>query len=158
MKYKCCECGEVFDEDEVQTWDEYRGECFGFPAYETLAGCPQCGEAFEEAYECKGCGRYFLSDELFGDVTEGYCADCLEDYRYDFETCYEISDDDGETVEINSFLASMFTTPEINSILFEALYERNKFSGKPVDCKEFIDDDREWFAEKLLEREREVKE
>ena len=153
MKYKCCECGKVFDEDEVQTYNEYRGECFGFPSYETFAGCPRCGEAFEEAHECKGCGKYFLSDELFGNVTEGYCADCLEDYRYDFETCYELSDDEGETVEINSFLASMFSTSEINEILFEALYERNKFSGKPVDCKSFIDEDRDWFASKLFERE-----
>ena len=33
----CENCGKIMDEPD--TWDEDRGECFGFPAYETMWGC-----------------------------------------------------------------------------------------------------------------------
>lgn len=50
----CNDCGAVFDanEIEVKTWEEYRGECWGAPAYERMASyhCPKCGsEDIEEA-------------------------------------------------------------------------------------------------------------
>lgn len=55
MKYQCGDCGMIFDEDEIETWEESRGEFWGMPAYETVSGCPYChsgdiGE-YEEAEE-----------------------------------------------------------------------------------------------------------
>lgn len=51
MKYKCPECGAIFDEDEIAHWQEERGEFWGFPAYEKLCGCPRCyGGGIEEYY------------------------------------------------------------------------------------------------------------
>lgn len=41
-KMKCNECGCIFDADEAVSWEEYRGEWFGFPARETVYGCPDC--------------------------------------------------------------------------------------------------------------------
>ena len=54
--YECMGCGRLFD--EPGEYREYRGECFGFPAYEAMAGCPFCGggymvyEADEEETAC----------------------------------------------------------------------------------------------------------
>lgn len=37
---KCLDCGKTFE--EVATWEESRGEFWGFPCYERMAGCPYC--------------------------------------------------------------------------------------------------------------------
>lgn len=55
-RYKCQKCGQVFEEEEivVDKWREYRGECHGVPAYETVSEehCPFCrSEYFEEFTE-----------------------------------------------------------------------------------------------------------
>lgn len=38
---KCNDCGARFEYPKAVK--EYRGECFGFPAYETVGYCPECG-------------------------------------------------------------------------------------------------------------------
>ena len=43
-KVKCLNCEQVFDEEDVVTKQEYRGEFWGSPAYETVGCCPYCGE------------------------------------------------------------------------------------------------------------------
>lgn len=47
--YKCVDCGAEFD--EPREYRESRGECFGFPAFETLSGCPFCLGDYEETTE-----------------------------------------------------------------------------------------------------------
>lgn len=47
--YECLNCGHIFD--EPGWYREYRGECFGFPAWEPMAGCPICHGAFMEITE-----------------------------------------------------------------------------------------------------------
>lgn len=49
---KCLECGGEFDEPRDRR--EYRGEHFGFPAYETVYVCPYCGGDYEEIDERVG--------------------------------------------------------------------------------------------------------
>ena len=49
MKYKCFDCGNEFD-DPV-SFEEYRGEFWGEPAYEWLSGCPVCRGDYEEIEE-----------------------------------------------------------------------------------------------------------
>lgn len=51
MKYKCCNCGNIFDEDEIKCISDYRGEFWGFPAYEDVEVSPCCNEDFEEYEE-----------------------------------------------------------------------------------------------------------
>lgn len=46
MTYRCMDCGREFD--EPKRCEEYRGECFGFPAYETVSYCPYCHGDYEE--------------------------------------------------------------------------------------------------------------
>lgn len=45
--YKCNDCGAEFDEPE--TYSEYMGEFWGFPAYEEFGRCPVCeSDDYEE--------------------------------------------------------------------------------------------------------------
>jgi len=39
---KCEDCGSIFDDDELATWREDRGEFWGQPCFETVTGCPHC--------------------------------------------------------------------------------------------------------------------
>lgn len=71
--YICLECGAVFEEPE--TWEEGRGEFWGFPCSETVSGCPECGGDYEEALQCAECGEWFFTDEL----DDGLCEDCQEE-------------------------------------------------------------------------------
>ena len=57
-RYKCYECGEVFEEDDIilkEVW-ESRGEYWGVPCSEKMvyAYCPHCGaeeDCFDELEE-----------------------------------------------------------------------------------------------------------
>lgn len=44
--YICDCCGRHFTQPTL--YDEYQGECFGFPTYEEMLGCPYCGGSYEE--------------------------------------------------------------------------------------------------------------
>ena len=47
--WKCEECGCIFEEDEMDSYQECVGEFWGFPAYETFYCCPNCNsEAIDE--------------------------------------------------------------------------------------------------------------
>ena len=51
MRYKCYDCGEVFDEEDAGTIRESRGKFWGSPCYETLMVCPKCKSDCIEEYE-----------------------------------------------------------------------------------------------------------
>lgn len=133
MKYKCLDCGCVFD--EPKKWVEGHGE--------KMRGCPSCSGDYEEAVQCEFCKEYYLSEELFG----GLCKDCIEEYRYNFEICKKISIGCTDVVEINSLLASLFDANDIEAILMEHLKTRHE----KIDCGKFINNDIYWFAESLIE-------
>lgn len=50
-KYRCCNCGRLFDYDELKKVEEGRGEYWGIPCYETMYYSPCCQDDYEEAYE-----------------------------------------------------------------------------------------------------------
>ena len=50
-KIKCLNCEEVFDEEDLVQKQEYMGEFWGQPAYETFSYCPFCGEDQFEDYK-----------------------------------------------------------------------------------------------------------
>lgn len=136
--FKCCECGEVFE--EAFFWNESRGEYWGFPCSEQMSGCPSCKGGFEEAEECEICGKYFLPTELHG----GVCDECIKE-NSDFDICYEIGTENPETIKINGFLACLFSQSEIEYILKTELKK-----SKSIDCSEYIKNDIEWFGEELV--------
>lgn len=81
IMYKCDCCGNLFVHPD--SYQEYRGECFGFPSYETLYCSPCCSEDFKEV-ECDNEGivpEVELEDEVY-DSTWYYencnnkCSEC----------------------------------------------------------------------------------
>ena len=143
MAYICLACGHIFEEGEEAHWKEECGEYWGTPCYEEYTGCPICKGNYEEAVKCEICGSEHLQRELNG----GVCDECIDEYRKDFDTCYKISFGETKTIEINSLLASLFDVLDIEQILKE--YIRDKW--KDVSCDKFIDSDKYWFGEKLIE-------
>lgn len=146
---KCVECGHVFSEYELNTWEESRGEHFGIPCYEKMSGCPICEGDYEDAVECDVCGENHLASELTG----GVCEDCIKKYQHDVDMHFKIGANDTDSIDLNCFLASVFTKEDIELILLNALKLRKEYAKKQVesDCERFIEYDREWFAERLAE-------
>ena len=140
--YKCKTCGHIFEEGEQATWTEKHG--FSSGPYEEWSGCPICNEPFEEAKRCKICNGVFLESELNGNAV---CNVCLEDYYKDFDTCYAIADTEKEEIKINALLFSLLDITDIETILYRHLKEQ-----KDIDCSFFINQDKDWFAEKIIKR------
>lgn len=143
MAFKCLDCGHIFEEGEQARWEEHHPYGMGYAA-ESFSGCPICNGDFEETKQCEICGGEFLEDELNGGCV---CNECIEEYRKDFDTCYNIANQDKQEIKINGLLATIFGVSEIEQILFEFL----KKDGEKIDCSEYIEQDKDWFAEKLAE-------
>ena len=133
MAYKCYDCERTFDEPKLTKE----------PHGEALACCPYCNGSFDEAKKCKICGGEFLEDELNGGCV---CDECIEEYSKDFDTCYKISVNEKEEIKINALLASLVSVSKIEAVLYHILKE-----AEYVDCSAFINQDKDWFAEKLIE-------
>lgn len=144
MAYKCVRCGNIFEEGEEAVWTESHGlDC---PPYEKWSGCPVCHGNFEETVRCAVCGSEHLENELNG----GVCDDCIDAYRKNFDFCYNLSIGEETTISINSLLASLFDVSDIEQILKEHI--RNRW--QEVDCTPFVENDKDWFGEKLAEEVR----
>ena len=144
MAYKCLECGHIFEEGEQARWEEHYPYGMGYAA-EEFSGCPICKGEYEETKQCKICGGEFIEDELNGGCV---CDECIEECKRDLEVCYKIAETaTKEEIKINPLLASLFDVDEIESIL----YQRLKSAKDNIDCSAFINEDKDWFAEKLAE-------
>lgn len=120
-KMICLDCGTVFDAYEVERVQEYRGEYWCRPAYEEELVCPHCKSSdIDDAEECEICDSWCSTEELYGNG--GICTACLETYSTDKE-CFEACErnKDTESVELNSYLAYMFSESEIEDILLDEL-------------------------------------
>jgi hypothetical protein len=142
MTYRCLDCGHLFESGEEGCSKEYRGEHFGQDCYEKMSCCPLCGGDFDEAKPCKICGFYELEEEL---TLNHVCNKCIDSYKYDIDSCYDIGKNENQDIELNLFLSIMFSKDDIENILLNEL-KKQKF----VDCSRFIDSDREWFADMIL--------
>ena len=144
MAFKCLACGHIFEDGEQAVWEEHHPYGMGY-ATEEFSGCPICNGDFEETKQCEICGGEFLEDELNGGCV---CDDCVEEYKRDLETCYAIAETtEKQEIKINALLASLFDVDEIEAILYQQL-ESVKDN---IDCSAFINEDKDWFAEKLAE-------
>ena len=84
-KFVCLHCSHLFDEDDIATWQEGRGEYWGSPCSETVGGCPQCGEGYVETYKCEECDEYIVGEYI---KTEGGYRICRNCY-----TIHELGDE-----------------------------------------------------------------
>lgn len=139
--YKCLHCGSVLKDEELSVIREqvgWFGEC------EEKFACPYCHQDVENAKQCKICGSYHFDENMNG----GVCDDCIEDKKNDIDLCFEIGKNCEESVSLNCFLLSMYSKEDIERILLEDLKKENTYTR--VDCKPFIDEDKEWFAEMMI--------
>ena len=144
MAYKCLDCGHIFEEGEQAIWEEHHPYGMGY-AEEEFSGCPICAGDYEETKQCKICGGEFLEDELLGGCI---CEDCVEEHKRDLKTCYAIAEStEKQEIKINALLASVFDITEIEEILYQQL----ESMGNNNDFSAFINEDKDWFAEKLAE-------
>jgi hypothetical protein len=139
MYFKCKECGHVFEDGEQATWVESHGLDYGGEEFE---GCHICKGDYEEAEECEKCGKVCGDDEIFG----GLCDECIEEYKYDVNMCYKIGKHEKHVFNLNVLFAHLFTENEIEDILLRELSK-----DKYVDCSSFINENKDWFGEKILE-------
>jgi hypothetical protein len=149
MSYICLDCGHIFDEGEQISFQEAMGERFGEKVYRKISGCPICGGEYEETKPCAICG----SEQLEEDLNGGICDECIDKYKHDIDMCYKVGKYDDDKVEINCFLAAMFDKKEIEEILFNRVKKRAEYIREYIeaDCEKFINSDRSWFGERLLE-------
>ena len=118
MMYRCCECGNLFEEGEQAVWEETHG--LDSPPYEKFSGCPVCKGDYEEVHQCKGCGDWHTDDELY----EGWCEDCLrKTINYDtfFDYCEANNDEQYLDIFVMSELLGGMDCPKNVSYEFHKL-------------------------------------
>ena len=99
MMYRCCECGNLFEEGEQAVWYENQGECHGVTAMERFSGCPLCHYDYEEVYQCKKCGDWHSEDELY----DGWCEKCLRE-SINYDTFFEYCEANKDEQYLDSFM------------------------------------------------------
>ena len=150
MMYRCCECGNLFEEGEQAVWEETHG--LDSPPYETWSGCPVCKGDYEEVYQCKKCGDWHSKDELY----DGWCEKCLRE-TISYETFFEYCEANNEDNYLDTFvmccLLNCDEVPKYPSLDFHYLmietYKRRVADAKLLkgpfdflaDCVRFIMDD-----------------
>lgn len=138
--YKCLECRHIFDEGEEQRWVEPHGE--------HMAGCPVCGCAYDEAYQCDRCGTYHLSDELYS----GFCADCITKIAMprvlaDYAESNTLIAEEFYSYYYDSFIAD--TSTQLRQLLRGGLLQRasleslNGYTDTRKKCRKYIAKDEE---------------
>lgn len=81
----CLECGETFDEDEIYTWREDRGEFWGVSCSEEMSGCPYCSGNYEEARMCDCCGEWISEEDMRFIDDDIVCEECYKEYELEEE-------------------------------------------------------------------------
>ena len=167
MMYRCCECGNLFEEGEQAVWEETHG--LDSPPYEKWSGCPVCKGDYEEVHQCKECGDWHTDDELY----DGWCENCLRE-TINYETFLSYCEDNKDEQYLDTFVMYYILNceyvPKVSSDEFHELmvetYKRcvstakllgEKF-GFLADCIQFVMEDdgysgRENYADWLNKRE-----
>ena len=136
--YKCLECGHIFEDGEEWRWVEPHGE--------RMTGCPICGCAYDEAYQCDECGSYHLSDELYS----GLCADCVVEMATprglaDYAESDILTAEEFYSYYFDSFIAD--SSIQLRQLLRGGLLQRsslellNGHSDAQEKCRKYISED-----------------
>lgn len=96
MMFRCYECGNLFEDGEQAVWRENYGAEIGG---EMFNGCPVCHGAYEEVYQCDGCGEWHSGDELY----HGWCEECLR-ATIDYDTFLEYCEANKDEQYLDTFV------------------------------------------------------
>lgn len=139
--FRCCKCGNIFEDGEQSVWEETHG--LDSPPYEKWDGCPVCRGDYEEVHQCKECGDWHSDDELYG----GWCEKCLrESINYDtfLRYCEANKDEQYLDIFVMSELMDGMDCPDNVSYNFHRLmsdaYKARVKAIKAAGTKEY----REW--------------
>ena len=150
MMYRCCECGNLFEEGEQAVWYEPHG--LDSPPYEKWSGCPVCKGDYEEVHQCKECGEWHTEGELYG----GWCEKCLRE-TINYDTFFEYCEANKDWQYLDIFMMSELLggmdcpsniSPEFHQLMIET-YKRRVANAKLLgekfgfleECVCFIMDD-----------------
>ena len=142
----CSFCGALKREDELKTYTDVHGWTDLQPITETRKNydCDVCGKGeYVEAKECKVCGVWFNDEEHIG-----VCEGCLEDEET-FENAVKLGRENTEIIEINGFLASLFSVEKINDILEQ--YAEQHFTDHCSEIVHYCEEDKHYFADCVSE-------
>lgn len=147
----CENCGKTILESEVVSRKEthtIETSCSIQEYVEYYDEDCDCGGAFVEAEICPICGEYKPKD------LNKVCDYCLEDEET-LENALEMGDKFKDDVEINSFLASVFTPQEIEEILTREFKKANgsflrEFTKDMV--KDYLYTEKEVFADFIYDK------
>ena len=70
--FVCLDCCRTFEEEKHYV--ERHGLSAG--PFEEWDGCPYCGGAYTETYECDSCGKWIIGDYAKTKDGERYCENC----------------------------------------------------------------------------------
>lgn len=141
--YRCKNCGNLFEDGEQATWEESHGlDC---PPYEKADGCPNCHGEYEEVEPCAICGGYDGNGLPV-------CDECIQ-RNTTVERCFEASENVLDEIVLNSFLLYVFSRETIEEILFDALLKMQDDEHIQLLTRNYVADEKEWFATKLLKSE-----
>ena len=136
MMYRCCECGNLFEEGEQAVWEETHG--LDSPPYEKFSGCPVCKGDYEEVHQCKECGDWHTENELY----DGWCEKCLRE-TINHGTFFEYCEANKDENYLDIFVMSEFLDmdmPKYSSYDFHQLMirlYREKVDGIRIDINLF---------------------
>lgn len=146
----CKDCSEVFGEENIGYSNSYLCTIDGVSYSERVIGdCPNCGGELVPAKQCKICEDWkdeetdICNYSLRGNV----CYQCL-DKKSTRKMAITIGKEFREKVEINGFLANIFTTNEIEAILSKELLQRGDASAK---AKEYCSTDLNCLSEFVMD-------
>lgn len=148
----CNYCGTVIDERDLKTRTQIHDYTDLQPLKETIVDydCEHCGKGeYVKAAECKVCGTWF-NDE----AGLGVCDCCLENAET-FENAVKLGREDTKDIEINGFLASLFSTEKINDIIEQ--YAEQHFTDHCSEISAYFWKNKTYLAEMIIEESAEVK-
>ena len=78
----CLDCNKLF------AYPKHYTDTHGLddPPYECYSGCPYCGGAYAETYECDCCGEWITGEYIKAEDGNRYCENCY--------TTMELGDED----------------------------------------------------------------
>ena len=79
--FVCMECGHIFDDEEVDIWEDPIGEFWGVPCSVTTSGCPLCSGDYTKTYKCDCCGEYIVGDYIKTSNGKRFCENCYCGYE-----------------------------------------------------------------------------